>query len=296
MAPRRSAKIALGIVLAAFLFNPVAHFVEPAVTNQTEIVAQSNVQAEFWRVVSGQQVGRIGNTAQALANDLAREMGPITPEANALPAGIESFHARSNTAYGGITGEMGVNPFTNDRCTECGPLTDSFKAQLLIVKQGQVNVLIAQANQTAADAAWTFPFIAFGLPVWLALIILVLVCGGIIAADAAIQRRKAARKTRQLTKQYPRQMEQIAKANALLAIEPPPGVDVSEALANVTTIRDKLSAEIRRQSDPTVADDGARIERYQEQLREGLADLQQSIEIDEHVARELGLNQNGQQS
>lgn len=76
-----------------------------------ESVKQAQVQQHFWRVVAGQESGSQGGVLNKLARDL-----------NELPTEeLSQFRGDSNR-YGGISEELGYDPFNGADCSECGPL------------------------------------------------------------------------------------------------------------------------------------------------------------------------------
>jgi hypothetical protein len=113
---------------------------------------------------------------QQFAVDLRDYVGPVEPGAKQLPAVVNDFRGTTNK-YGGITRELGFNPFdsSGSTCTECGPLTTVVKAKLLLIKQGHVEQLIA--DETPADPG-SVQLFALDHPV--VTIILLWLVGGVI--------------------------------------------------------------------------------------------------------------------
>ena len=284
----RRAQVALAAVLAATLINGGVHAVAPLISNQATVTQQASHREEFWRVVDGSSQAKAGSPDQALASDLSSLLGPQSPAATTLPEAVITFRSPGNAVYGGVTELIGIDPFTNDGCLECGPLTSEFKAELLQVKQGHVDALIRQAQVAAVPTP--VQFTPFGLSVWQTILLLAVICAVILATEPVLARIRRRKEQARLTKLFPRQIEQIEKADQLLAIEPPSGSHVNALRDQLITVRDKLATEIARQADPHVEDDGAKVDRYEASLRAGLQDLLEVIAIDEAVRRELGLS------
>ena len=287
---RRPRSLILALVLGGTTLNGAANLIIEASgqPHHQRVVAQATERQEFWRIVAGAPQQRPGLTDQALASDLAAQLGATDPTATNLPAGVTTFVARSNADYGGITAAIGLDPFTNTGCFECGPLTASFQADLLTIKRGNVQSLITNTGKDITPTRYSLT--PFGLSVWLTLVIL----GAIIAIVTGLDRRKQSSNRRkvqaELHAKYPRQISQLEKADALLAIEPPPGYDAHAIRNQVLGLRTQLASELERQADPAVSDNHERIADYEQQLASGLAELQDGINADRMTAKELGLD------
>jgi hypothetical protein len=147
--------------------------------------------------------------------------------------------------------------------------------------------LIGQATAAAQSAADTWPFTPFGIPLWLTLMLLVAICGGIIIGDKALEQAANRHREQLLFKLYPYQSAQIARADELLAMEAPEGYDNRGQRERILRIRDQLAQEIRRQADPKVANNDLRIKLYEQDLLRGIDELESNIQIDKTVAKEL---------
>lgn len=112
--------------------------------------------ALVYQIIAGQRDSDSADTSVTLAYDLRKVLGPTDPQARSLPFDIVHFDGNNNS-YGGITKQLGYNPFAGNGqgCSECGPLSASFKAKLLLIKRGQVGTVIEQETPSAPPAAHT---------------------------------------------------------------------------------------------------------------------------------------------
>lgn len=117
-------------------------------------LAVSQERAHFWRVVAGQESAGRG-PSEKLAHDLRLALQKGTDDEQEL----RSFRGNS-TAYGGITSEMGFDPFAGENCNECGPLKESFLEDALAVADGDIDgVLESEKPDEPSDG--------FAPPGWL---------------------------------------------------------------------------------------------------------------------------------
>lgn len=71
------------------------------------------------------------------ANKLARDLRTVDSR------DVYGFRGDANR-YGGITGELGFDPFDGSNCDECGELNFAFSRQIVRVKGGEVDAVIAE--------------------------------------------------------------------------------------------------------------------------------------------------------
>lgn len=95
-------------------------------------VAAAAKQEQFWRIVAGD-----GRGPEGALNKLAMDLREMEVE------DLYSFRGDSNR-YGGISGELGFDPFNGVNCSECGPLDPEVIETTVRVKNGELSeVLIA---------------------------------------------------------------------------------------------------------------------------------------------------------
>ena len=121
----------------------------------------------FWRVIAGESEIQGLDATDSLALDLRTRIGEI--DGGELPAEITDFVAPPNR-YKGVTEALGFNPFADEgeACYECGALTDDMLSRLTLVKSGDVDVMIQEAQQPPG-ARWSLtsmPFLMELLVIW----------------------------------------------------------------------------------------------------------------------------------
>lgn len=133
---------------------------------QSQTAKAANNRIHFYKVIAGEESGGTPSVDNTLAKDLKTRLGP--QGAGALPEPITAFRGNSN-AYGGITEAIGQDPFDESglSCFECGPLDQETQANLLLVKHGQIDVVI---QKTAIHVStgytltpWGIGILAYGL-------------------------------------------------------------------------------------------------------------------------------------
>lgn len=168
----------------------------------------------FWRVVAGQENADAPTVENRLAEDLRSRLGPVNPNAT-LPESITAFRGDSN-AYGGITDGLGYDPFDESglACSECGPLDGRTKTALLLVKRGQLSVVLADGPRPVAPYhLWT----PLGLPAatWgLLVLFLCLVIYYVQPIYALFASRSLEKKMREC---YPEDMHMLDSVDNMLA-------------------------------------------------------------------------------
>lgn len=115
-----------------------------------EDVAASVQQQNFWRMVAG-EVGATPGVFGKLASDLRNS------EIEDLP----QFRGDSNR-YGGISDELGYDPFNGVNCSECGPLDQEVINRVVDVKSGRLAEVLAELEPGRPDKAdgppgWVWP-------------------------------------------------------------------------------------------------------------------------------------------
>lgn len=95
----------------------------------------------FYRVVAGDLSGQEPGPANKLARDL-REI-PVED--------IETFTGDSNR-YGGITDELGFDPFNGVNCSECGELDTQVVFDIQDIKDGELNTVLERLEDEIEPA------------------------------------------------------------------------------------------------------------------------------------------------
>lgn len=124
----------------------------------------AQVMDHFWQVVAGKDPGQ----EETVTNKLGRDLRVLTPQ------GLFLFRGDSNV-YGGISSEMGFDPFNGPNCSECGPLDPDIIAQAIKVKDGGLKQVIAREQPpkphlTGGPAAFSFVLWVLALPIMFAAI------------------------------------------------------------------------------------------------------------------------------
>lgn len=218
---------ALGIMFGA----TVAH--NGSIHNQ---IQQAHARQHFWAVVAGRDAPDEFTVANKLGSDLRLLVGPVDGNATRLPPPLTSFRGDPN-AYGGITDEIGVDPFVSGGgCNECGPLTGYMQAGLLDVKRGHVDEVIAAAKpsvheRSAAWMLWVLVVYALTFPLYV-----------------VAMRLPAARRQRSLEAQYPNEAKMVERLDRAIG-QLPPGTREYE---DFSRMRERLQRELAmRVSDGT---------------------------------------------
>lgn len=121
-----------GMLLFAWLV--FAAGVNAGARDKAEEKIEQNLKLEhFYRVVAGETSGQESGPANKLARDL-KDL-----EATAL----NSFVGDSNR-YGGITEDLGFDPFNGVDCSECGPLDRQVVEDVEQIKAGNLAVVIVR--------------------------------------------------------------------------------------------------------------------------------------------------------
>jgi len=145
--------------------------------------ATAEARAEFWQVVSGDKAPQGATSMNKLAVELREALG--TPDGSAtLPEAIEGFSAGPSD-FPGIVDDLGIQPF-NDQgmsCSDCGPLNGYIKNQLLQIKQGGVDQVVA-AELAGAPKVEGLTLTPFGIPIvmWWVLVYLTTTSAALVLA------------------------------------------------------------------------------------------------------------------
>lgn len=98
-------------------------------------------QQQFWSIVAGEQgapVGVFGKLASDLRDLEIEKLG--------------GFRGDSNR-YGGISEELGFDPFNGTNCSECGPLDQEVINTVVDVKSGRLGVVLTDLQPEEPDTA-----------------------------------------------------------------------------------------------------------------------------------------------
>lgn len=104
-------------------------------------ISQVEKRERFYRVVSGE----ISGDAPGPLNRLARDLRELPTE------DVGSF-AGDNNRYGGISEELGFDPFNSPDCSECGPLDSDVIADVVTIKQGGIDEVIENLFESVEPA------------------------------------------------------------------------------------------------------------------------------------------------
>ena len=122
-------------------------------------VAAAQKQQQFWRIVAGQGEGPSG-----VLNKLAKDLRDLPLE------DISGFRGDSNR-YGGISEELGFDPFNGVNCSECGPLDEQVVENVRIIRDGRVTEVLQRLepekpDKTSGPPGALWPLWLISLPVF----------------------------------------------------------------------------------------------------------------------------------
>ena len=163
----------LGIAFAAMLALTGVGWYQ----QQSDIQAQQaqaalvDVRADFYQDIANRTSAADSSVENRLAEKLGQLVGETNPQATSLPRELESFDIGNTNTYRGVSNVLGVDPFAEaSTCTECGQLSEDFKAKLLQIKQGRVEQVISSEQITVDTGLQLTPFgmsgMSEGLLIW----------------------------------------------------------------------------------------------------------------------------------
>jgi hypothetical protein len=103
-------------------------------------------EQQFWSIVAGEQ-GAPPGVFGKLATDLKN-----TPDDE-----LDDFRGDSNR-YGGITDELGFDPFNGTDCSECGPLDQYVINTVIDIRSGRLTVVLEGLEPEPASNVGGAPF------------------------------------------------------------------------------------------------------------------------------------------
>lgn len=106
---------------------------------------EAAARVHFYRVVAGEDAGR----SPTVDNKLARDLHVLLEKDDAAGA-IADFRGDANR-YGGITEELGFDPFNGENCSECGELDLDVQEDLLQIEKGDLDEVVAEQNAGLGD-------------------------------------------------------------------------------------------------------------------------------------------------
>lgn len=154
------------------IFAGVSGHNENARANEQRIAA-TKVE-HFYLVVAG----RLSGVEPGPANKLARDLRDLNvPEGDDYESAVSRFRGDSNR-YGGITRDLGFDPFEGPNCSECGPLDVAVQDTLVVIKGSAagINEVIEDIEAGIVDdeplsgpPIWLWALWFFSLPTYLAI-------------------------------------------------------------------------------------------------------------------------------
>lgn len=161
----------LAMVLSAWaIFAGVSSHNENARANEQRAAA-AKVE-HFYLVVAGQLSGAEPGPANKLARDL-REL--TVPSGDTYEATLSRFRGDSNR-YGGVTRELGFDPFEGPNCSECGPLDVAVQENVVVIHNGGIDTVIEEIEAGIVDdepmsgpPLWLWIALLMSLPTYLVL-------------------------------------------------------------------------------------------------------------------------------
>lgn len=147
--------IAGALLLAWLVFSASAN--AGAESRVEDDIALAEKREHFYRVVAGD----VDGFAPGPGNKLGRDLREIDAES------LDSFTGDSNR-YGGITDDLGFDPFNGVDCSECGPLDRDVIDDVTAIKEGNLDEVLDRIAEDVdpADSVPeppTFLWIVWGL-------------------------------------------------------------------------------------------------------------------------------------
>jgi hypothetical protein len=149
------------VLLAVTSVVGVAQILDQNEATSEQKAAQNETQ--FWRVVAGEA----GDTSPTVDVLLARDLRSLSA------SDVEQFRGDSNR-YGGITDAIGYDPFdeTGLNCFECGPLDPYTKRNLTLIRQGNIDQVVAALEVEGPDEGLTLTpggvsFLSYFAALWI---------------------------------------------------------------------------------------------------------------------------------
>ena len=210
-------------------------------------VAAAQRQQQFWKIVAGEQ-GAPPGVFGKLANDL-----------HEIPLyELGSFRGDSNR-YGGITDELGYDPFNGENCSECGPLDIAVQNNVVAARDGSLTSVLAalepeEPNKTEGPPGWTYLLWLLSGPAMV---------GGIYALE---QRRRARRYA-----EFGAEMALIENIDEALPQLNPASDDYSELLSLKRHMQSTIDERIRYGEESARAMKLAELRREAEDTLEALS-------------------------
>lgn len=124
----------------------------------------------FYLVVAGERSG----AEPGPANKLARDLRDLTvPSGDTYEAAVSRFRGDSNR-YGGITRDLGFDPFEGPNCSECGPLDVAVQENVVVIHNGGIDTVIEEIEAGIPDdepisgpPLWLWIALLMSLPTYL---------------------------------------------------------------------------------------------------------------------------------
>jgi hypothetical protein len=187
-----AAWLAAGLLLLSW--SGVAAISEAkAKDNYGDAKAQAGKVAQFYLIVAGELDGQGG-----VLNKLARDLRDLETTTD-----VYEFTGDANR-YGGITGELGFDPFAGVNCDECGPLESTVAANVVAAKGGGVQGVIEGLQPPEPKDYSGAP-----LPLWL-------LWGISLPGGLLLFMWWAKRKDRRLEREMPDEMRLVREINEAL--------------------------------------------------------------------------------
>ncbi len=98
----------------------------------------------FYLVIAGERSGVEPGPGNKLARDL-RDLH--VPDGSSYAVQIRLFRGDSNR-YGGVTRDLGFDPFEGPNCSECGPLDFNVQETVIAVKNGGIDAVVDELEST----------------------------------------------------------------------------------------------------------------------------------------------------
>lgn len=122
-------------------------------------------RSDFWRIIAGTQAPSSVSADAKLASTLSDLLGPIDPSATELPEEVVDYNVTINT-FGGVERALGFEPFVVESGTGIGSLNNYMLNQLLRIKQGAVESVVADELSDAEPQGYEATLFGVPLVLW----------------------------------------------------------------------------------------------------------------------------------
>lgn len=239
-------------------------------------------RVDFW---TGIESGEIRGTSPdvQLARDLHELLGETDESASTLPVEVTSFEGSPNR-YAGVQDELGFAPFddSNTSCNNCGPLTGDMKENLLLIKQGNLeSVLASDTPEPAPGYRITPP----GVPAYAGVLFLLVTAGGYVLVPHVLHQRSERQKDKKARKVYGTYLGELDAIESALGSARPVSVHDEKAISSARLQAAQARERLVRMA--LAGGDDEDVSPAIKDLHQRIENLDDSVNVTQSVLREL---------